>query len=199
MARRFWAPSLFQAPGNATGITTSNNHPSREDIAEPLQETPFRAEFSMGPGVVVFGFPQKGGLYELARCFSPELDFLGLDRFRPTPRPSITDAESRAEEEAHCNKMRQLGARYYNTTSAWESALWGNDFETGDADFLKIGWPSTGGGVWVLRCTVMEASERGVAAIYNAFNMDERCKIIKQLGGTFYADPKDCPYLDLDD
>jgi hypothetical protein len=28
--------------------------------------------------------------------------------------------------------------------------------------------------------------------------MEECAKIIKQLGGIFYIDPKDCTYLDLD-
>ncbi len=33
--------------------------------------------------------------------------------------------------------------------------------------------------------------------LFNAYTMDERCSIIEQLGGTFYANPKDCPDLDL--
>ena len=33
--------------------------------------------------------------------------------------------------------------------------------------------------------------------LFNAYTMDERCNIIEQLGGTFYANPKDCPDLDL--
>jgi hypothetical protein len=143
--------------------------------------------------VVVYGFPEKGGFYQLSRCFLVELDFFGLDRLRPTPRPSITDPESRAEEDAHCKRMRQLGATYYGTTREWLDVMLG--YET---ELLKIGWPSTGG-VWALRNPSIEESERGVAAIYNALTMEERCKIIEELGGTFYADPKDCPYLDLDD
>lgn len=34
--------------------------------------------------------------------------------------------------------------------------------------------------------------------IDNAFTMEEPCAVIKQFGVTFYAEPKDCPHLDLD-
>jgi hypothetical protein len=66
----------------------------------------------------------------------------------------------------------------------------------GDDAFIKVGWPAAGG-VWVLKTTKDEASRKGVAIIYNAYNMEERCKAIKQVGGVFYADPKDCLDLDL--
>ncbi len=33
--------------------------------------------------------------------------------------------------------------------------------------------------------------------LFNAYSMEERCIWIEKLGGTFYADPKDCPDLDL--
>lgn len=49
----------------------------------------------------------------------------------------------------------------------------------------------------MLKTTKDEASRKGVAIIYNAYNMEERCKAIKQVGGVFYADPKDCLDLDL--
>lgn len=58
------------------------------------------------------------------------------------------------------------------------------------------GWPSEGG-VWVLHTTVVEATKKGTGLIHSAYNMEERCKVIKQMGGFFHADPKNCPYLDL--
>lgn len=33
--------------------------------------------------------------------------------------------------------------------------------------------------------------------IYNARDMNERCQMIERFGGTFYEDPRECPYLDL--
>lgn len=64
-----------------------------------------RAEFALGPGGFVRGWPSKGGIYVLSHVFGVELEFLGLDRFNNTARPSISDPAAAAEEEeAHCNK-----------------------------------------------------------------------------------------------
>ncbi|KAL6804823.1 hypothetical protein GGI42DRAFT_323007 [Trichoderma sp. SZMC 28013] len=61
--------------------------------------------------------------------------------------------------------------------------------------FIKVGWPA-GGGVWVLNITENEAITRGVGIIYNASDMEHRCRLIEQLGGVFFENPKD--WLDLD-
>ena len=41
------------------------------------------------------------------------------------------------------------------------------------------------------------AAEKHTGMLFNAYSMEERCKVIELLGGTFYADPKDCLDLDL--
>lgn len=61
---------------------------------------------------------------------------------------------------------------------------------------LHAGWPETGG-VWVLHTTVDDARRKGVGLLGNSYTMQERCMMIERLGGVFYDDPKDCPYLDL--
>lgn len=55
------------------------------------------------------------------------------------------------------------------------------------------------GGVWALSMTRREAYdlEKLFGLIYNARDMNERCRMIERFGGTFYEDPRDCPYLDL--
>lgn len=53
------------------------------------------------------------------------------------------------------------------------------------------------GGVWALQTTRGGANKIGAAIVQNAYIMEQRCKAIEKLGGTFYADPKNCPYLDL--
>ena len=58
------------------------------------------------------------------------------------------------------------------------------------------GWPA-GGGVWILSEDGEIAGKKHAGMLFNAYTMDERCNIIEQLGGTFYANPKDCPDLDL--
>lgn len=77
---------------------------------------------------------------------------------------------------------------------AYKKDIIGFDDET--EIFIQVGWP-TSGGVWVLYTTVEKANEIGAGMVQNAYSMEERCDVIKQLGGIFYPDPKDCPYLDL--
>ena len=63
-------------------------------------------------------------------------------------------------------------------------------------EVLHAGWPETGG-VWVLHTTVDDARRKGFGLLGNSYTMQERCMMIERLGGVFYDDPKDCPYLDL--
>ena len=54
-----------------------------------------------------------------------------------------------------------------------------------------------GEGVWVLEVDEEDGSERGLGRIGNARNMEEKCRLIERFGGTFYPDPRECPYLDF--
>lgn len=63
-----------------------------------------------------------------------------------------------------------------------------------DREYIKVGWTSNGG-VCVWKTTGMHARGRGGAQLQNARTMQERCMIIEKLGGIFYPDPKDCPFL----
>ncbi|GCB28263.1 hypothetical protein AAWM_11148 [Aspergillus awamori] len=180
----------------ATTPAPSSQYPSDWiDCVSPTPEQRFWASHGSGPGVTVYGFPSKGGLYVLHNCLGVELDFLGLDRFRTTERPSKSDPNWQAKEEAHCDRMRRLGARWVETNyDLFELMV----SEREDTDpYICVGWPAEGG-VWVLNTTYGRAIDLGTAIIYNANNMEERCEMIKILGGIFYQDPKDCPYLDLE-
>lgn len=66
---------------------------------------------------------------------------------------------------------------------------------------IYFGWPSSGEGVWILAKDRFEVSNRRtpVTLIYNAITMDEKCEMIKLLGGRFLSDPKKSPILDLAD
>lgn len=61
---------------------------------------------------------------------------------------------------------------------------------------VRVGW-TPDGGAWVWKTTIQGASEKGGAMLQNARTMEERCLVIERLGGTFFADPKDCHFLDL--
>ncbi|KAM0446740.1 hypothetical protein ACHAPV_003792 [Trichoderma viride] len=151
----------------------------------------FRSEYGMRPGARVKGWPSKGGIYILYPCLGFELDFLGLDRFHNIPRPPLSESNATAEEESHCDKMRQLGAQWWETEAEYSA----NRYKPHYMEVIA-GWPA-GGGVWVFKTSDTKARVRGAAIIHNAFNMEERCKAIEQLGGVFFEDPKDCPDLDL--
>lgn len=61
---------------------------------------------------------------------------------------------------------------------------------------IIVGYPATGG-VWVLCLPRNEAGRKGVGVVYNAYSIEERCKVIESFGRVFYADPDDSPELDL--
>lgn len=93
--------------------------------------------------------------------------------------------------------MRRLGATWWRRLpDAYEKDILG--YDDVKEPFIRVGWPASGG-VWVLHSTEAEAGRMGAGRIQNAYSMEERCKVIEQLGGIFYANPKDCPYLDLPD
>ncbi|OJJ73305.1 hypothetical protein ASPBRDRAFT_121978 [Aspergillus brasiliensis CBS 101740] len=171
---------------------------NRIDCVHTEPEPRFWVQYASGPGAAVRGFPSKGGFYVLRQCVGVELDFLGLDRFKNTERPSKSDPDWQAKEEAHCDRMRRLGATWFETVHDEFESMYLRTPQDTDP-WVRFGWPEDGsGGVWVLNTTYGQASDMGTAIIYNANNMEERCDLIQRLGGIFYADPSDCPYLDLE-
>ena len=87
--------------------------------------------------------------------------------------------------------MRQLGAKWFKDDEAQRQ------FSRQHEQRLYIGWQQSGG-VWALSLTRWESAKQGVGRIENAFTMEERCGLIKELGGAFYKDPVDCPHLDIE-
>lgn len=75
-------------------------------LCDDKEENKHRTRFGRGPGVSVRGWPSKGGIYILERCFNIELDFLKLDKFHNKPQPSPSDLNAIAEEEVHCNRSK---------------------------------------------------------------------------------------------
>lgn len=146
-----------------------------------------RTQFTSRTGAIVTGWPTKGGYYSRL-CSLVELDFLGLDRFKARNKSEDID-----EEEAQCARMRQLGTRRYHSPSHEHHVTMGST----KPPQLYFGWPDDGG-VWAIQATEDESNDKGLGRINNAFTMVERYQMIKELGGTFYEQPKDCPYLDLD-
>lgn len=71
-------------------------------------ERRFRFRYGYGPGVDVYGWPSKGGVYVLHDCLGVELDFLGYDRF-DLPRDLV---EPQAEEDEHCDRSEFPGSSF---------------------------------------------------------------------------------------
>ncbi|OJJ80193.1 uncharacterized protein ASPGLDRAFT_135305, partial [Aspergillus glaucus CBS 516.65] len=101
-----------------------------------------------------------------------------------------------AEEDVYCDRMRRLGATWWKNGKRVDLLRRELNGLKDSDEYIRVGWPA-GGGVWVLHTIFEEATKKGVGLIHNAYNMEERCKVIEQIGGIFYADPKDCPCLDL--
>lgn len=167
---------------------------ARERIRRATEPEPPRVRVSFGTGLAnaVYGWPSTGGYLTLT-CDGVELDFLGIDRFEMAPA-----SQDPAEEDAHCARMRRLGARWWASKQERELRSFEYSEEDESGGRIKIfGWPSSGDGVWVLNLSMDQAWERRAGRIYNTTTMDERCRWIEKLGGTCYPEPEDCPLLDL--
>ncbi|KAI4247240.1 MAG: hypothetical protein L6R40_001583 [Gallowayella cf. fulva] len=149
-----------------------------------------RKRSAFGPSATtVRGFPTKGGLYFLNVAGPVELDFLGLDRFH-----EASPSDDPVEEEAFCQRMRALGARWFQNETDVDKEVPSKvrDGKRVGRMELWFGWPEDGG-VWLLEVEEFEGARRGVGGrIRNAKNMEERCRFIDRLGGTFFGDRNKC-------
>lgn len=148
-----------------------------------------RTEFSTS-SCSVFGWPSSGGVLIEDEIDAVGLDFLGLDRFKATERSS-----SPAEEDAFCTRLRKIGAKWWEYQDDFYGVSLGYGPTTPEEEQdLVFEWPEQGG-VWLLVFENARAWPRDFGRIHMAHNMEERCRIIEEYGGTFYADPGDCPSL----
>jgi hypothetical protein len=143
-------------------------------------------------GHVVYGYPSIGGV--LIRGVSAvELLHLNLDRFKEANRSSDP-----ADEDDFCKRLRNLGAVRWPSEGNWVYALGQRDLEE-EAMVVETGWPSSGNDVWVLKYDTNKLKERFEAMLLElTLNMDERCQIIKELGGSFFEDQEACENLRFD-
>ncbi|KAF9251868.1 hypothetical protein DTO013E5_1109 [Penicillium roqueforti] len=161
-----------------------------------LGEPQFWIYYSSGPGVTVKGWPSQGGIYTLDVSSRVEIEFLELDPFNNTRRPTNSDPNWQQKENAHCDRMRYLSPTWWPTELAWLESGMSGMLDERSNNYVRVGWTSDGG-AWVWKTTKEGASKKGGAMLQNARTMEERCLVIERLGGTFYANPKYCPFLDL--
>jgi len=147
-------------------------------------------------GAVVYGWPSAGGM--LFRGVTPvELEFLGIDRFSESQR-----SQDPAEEDAFCRQLYKIGATWYEHERELQDMMLGDTKWPPDFEF---GWPANGG-VWAVKVVeepdlrehpldppLVERKPWGKLSM--ALNMEERCRVIEELGGSFFPNPEECEYL----
>lgn len=143
-------------------------------------------------GHVVYGYPSIGGVL-IKGVRAVELLHLNLDRFKDANRSSDP-----ANEEEFCKRLRNLGAVWWPSEGDEVDAL-GERYLEEEAMVIETGWPSSGNGVWVLKYDANKSKEMfGAMLLELALNMDERCQVIEELGGSFFEDPGACEDLRFD-
>ena len=159
---------------------------SLEEVSRPLNQfdTKKRSHFGI-IGCDVFGWPSSGGVL-IKEVDIVELMFLGLDRFQPSLRSSNV-----VEEDQFCNRLRMLGAKWWESEEDYIHVLLGMRQKTAvESSELVFGWPSAGG-VWVLRFESEKEIPRDFGKLHMALDMDERCRVMELYGGVYHTDPNE--------
>lgn len=152
-----------------------------------MDDTNNRVQFTL-QGAIARGWPSTGGML-LKPVDAVELDHLGLSRFKNSPRSSDP-----AEEDRFCQRLLRLGGAWWASESHYKNMpnVIGN--ESDEEPQLEMGWPVLGG-VWVLKIVIERNRPSDFGKVHMAFNMEERCRVLEELGATFYADPEQCEDL----
>lgn len=141
---------------------------------------------------------QDDGVW-IKRLSPVEMAFLGVDRFEDTER-----AASQTDESEFCARLGLHGASFWTLPIKWpELHIWCSTIECVEPVkkvSFEAGFP-TGGGVWLLNTTSDNVDVEIIrfennVALKNALTMDERCNVIKSLGGIFCQDIRACTTLD---
>lgn len=156
----------------------------------PPLSTTKRTAFGCLPGCTVYGYPSSGGVL-IKEADIVDMQFLSLDRFRPSQR-SINIVE----EDEFCALMRRLGATWWANEQEWIDVQLGVRERTElEKRVLVFGWPSDGVGVWVLRFASEREVPRDFGRVGMAISMDERVKVMKEYGAVFYEDTNEVDEL----
>ncbi|KAI1277359.1 hypothetical protein F5Y07DRAFT_111069 [Xylaria sp. FL0933] len=171
--------------------------PSWDDDSEWLEDPPVEPfeplkRYSLHYGKVACW--QDGGVW-IKELTPVEMSSLAIDRFQDTAR-----ALEQADEDAFCARLRMHGASFWQLPPQWpEYITWCEaiDYcvEPTKKVSLEVCFPASGG-VWVLDTSqgwdVLYPQSLGLR---NALTMDERCEVIKDLGGRFCEDIQACPEM----
>ncbi|KAM5434815.1 hypothetical protein McanMca71_002398 [Microsporum canis] len=124
-----------------------------------------------------------------------EMSHLGVDRFRDSER-----SLDQVEEDAFCARLRLYGASFWSLPPQWpEGILWASSIdgvvEPTTKVNLTVGFPESGGVWFVDTSDGWEGLHPQRMGLYNAITMEERCNVLKDLGGKFCQDIQTCPEM----
>ncbi len=163
------------------------------DLPAPVEPFEPLKRYSLDYGKVACW--QDDGLW-IKELTPVEMSSLGVDRFQDTERTL-----EQTDEDAFCTRLRIHGASFWELPPHWpERVNWceaiDDCVEPTKKVSLEVGFPASGG-VWILD------TSQGWDGLYpkslglrNALTMDERCKVIKDLGGHFCDNIQGCPEMD---
>ena len=158
---------------------------SAMDVSCPTNEfdTGKRAVFSR-KGVKIFGWPSTGGTLIKESANIVDLTFLGADRLHPSRR-----AATNAEEDHFCDKLRKVGAKWWEDEQSYlDVAIGAREPTESEERELILAWPSNGG-VWILTYPTESAIPKDFGRINMALDMDERSSVMKEYGATYFDHP----------
>ena len=206
--REYWPYTLQNL------ISGSIIHPKAPVPTLPLQLGPFdptRRTSITGGEVLVFAWPSRGGVVILEPADAVDFEYLSLDPLNPPLQRRF----DKAEEDAFCQKLLLLGAKWWDSEARWQlirlaangDSAADQAIERGDEPyptdreqrFVAVGWPKNGG-LWVAEYEsplfgVEDEDDlvpEDVVRLKLARTMDERCYILRtHFNATFYADVTD--------
>ncbi|KAI0190470.1 hypothetical protein EV127DRAFT_430388 [Xylaria flabelliformis] len=161
--------------------------------------------FDDGGGGYLVTYPSTGGIVIAAAPLPADLAHLGLSQTRDTERSNAT-----SEEDDIANRMLQLGANWWPDWDTYarhrERVDQGILYDFHFPPDMFIGYPSTGG-VWVSKFSAdldqswaggEESSQPRMPKVWRqafagALTMDDKCKVMEDLGAVFYANVGLCP------
>ncbi|KAF2492711.1 hypothetical protein BU16DRAFT_466581, partial [Lophium mytilinum] len=157
----------------------------------------------------IYGWPSRGGVIVLEDAGTVDFDFLGLDRLRP-PQKRYEDS---TQEDAFCQRLLLLGAKWWDSRARFSLLLDAKLYEAGCRDALEEGtepeptaserfwvcvaWPSSGGLVMAEYDTTLPGFSKDadrfvpgdVARLRLCASMDERAAmLLERCGGKVFRD-----------
>ena len=177
---------------NTTSICEWRNH--KPDELEHCSPFPWRLRTDQDQ---VLCWPSEGSFW--ATTLTPtQMNDLGLPRFQNSSK-----AESQGVEDMFCNGLKLLGSKmtYYPTPDSYIMQKYNQvNYIGNNTEFrfvllpeVAVCWPD-GRGVWSIEGQKLNQDMSSILS--RTLSMGERCRLIQDNGGRYYAEFRDCPEVE---